>query len=68
MEALTDIQRQILDGHLLGDGYLRLHKEKGSKNAYFAINRKLEDEDYSLKTYTPKDIKLLIQQSQISNR
>lgn len=49
MEQLTDVQKQILEGHLLGDGCLHIHSISG-KNAGFSMSRKLEDENYLLWT------------------
>jgi len=46
---LTDIQEQILIGHLLGDGCLGVYKER--KNAYFELKRKHEDLEYLRWTY-----------------
>lgn len=45
---LTDVQKQILEGHLLGDGYLTLPKR--GKNALFAVKRSRKDEEYLLWT------------------
>jgi len=45
MEQLTDIQEQILNGHLLGDGHIERTR---TKNARFSISRKSTDKDYLL--------------------
>lgn len=44
--VLNQTQMQILQGHLLGDGYCLM--TNSSANAYFGITRKLEDKDYLL--------------------
>jgi len=45
-EKLTNIQEQILNGHLLGDGGIT----KGNKNSSFGITRKDTDKNYILWT------------------
>ena len=45
IEQLTDIQEQILNGHMLGDGCL--YKPPNIKsNSYFQLTRKKEDRNY----------------------
>jgi hypothetical protein len=46
MEQLTDIQKQILNGHLLGDGCLTKPKICSGSNAFFQINRTIRDHIY----------------------
>ena len=46
MDKLTDIQEQILNGHLLGDGSIGKQYKNG--NAKFIIKRKTEDKQYLL--------------------
>jgi hypothetical protein len=45
-DKLDDTQKQILNGHLLGDGGLVISKR--SINAHFKIQRKLDDKNYLL--------------------
>jgi len=46
---LTDIQEQILNGHLLGDGHLSKYEK--DKNAAFVLKRKEADYEYLLWSY-----------------
>jgi hypothetical protein len=48
MEQLTEIQEQILNGHLLGDGFL--NRETINNNARFIIAHKSTDKNYLLWT------------------
>jgi len=41
IDQLTDLQKEILNGHLLGDG--SLSKIKGNGNSYFSIAHKQAD-------------------------
>ena len=63
-EGLTEIQKQILDGHLLGDGYI--HKTTGNGNGRFEIERKGEDNNYLL--WSIKNFENFIYRTSLSNR
>jgi len=50
IEQLTEVQQQILEGHLLGDGCLSIKKQYNFSNASFSIYKKIEDQEYLLWT------------------
>jgi hypothetical protein len=52
METLTDLQKQVLIGLMLGDGCLAKRREYPNSNAFLSINRQLLDEDYVKWTHT----------------
>jgi transposase-like protein len=43
---LTELQEEILNGHMLGDGCLRINKKSKCINAQFTVHRQTADIDY----------------------
>jgi len=65
IEQLTDIQEQILNGHMLGDGCL--YKPPNIKsNSYFQLTRKKEDRNYLL--WSVKYFENLIYENSVKDR
>ena len=62
--TLTDIQKQILDGHLLGDGHLFMAPK--NRTPSLSVTRKLSDEKYLL--WTARHFEYYLTEKSISKR